>query len=293
MIGHIGCDHFTIRTPCAEKMASKWLRDGEKAVCGMDMGPVHLAYCILAYRTTTVDDTHSHKRKFDEKLEEMKPTYRVVSMRLINLERNCVYGAYDAPPNFKCWATARQNLPPLPTFSEEESKSKTKKPQLKAFIFRAIYDQLRQWECFRELGPECPVFIEQQVDHLDRNRELPINFALSKSHVAAIEAIDQADGHAFGARPISFPAKKEGVSRGKSYSKDKAHKEASIQVMKDDLHLQKDEDALKFIAILERLGWKLDDPADARGIAKQQAHLALLDLVRQKVAQRKAACTNV
>jgi hypothetical protein len=161
------------------------------------------------------------------------------------------------------------------------------KPQLTTYVFRALARQIRRWACLGDLG-DCPVYIEQQVDHVldpQRRNAPPVMFALSKAHVTAIENLDDAAGRPLLARPIHMTAKKAGVARGGGAAIDKAHKDASIAQMHALLQRHGDTGAAAFIDTLKTLKWKLDDPADALNMAVEHA---LQDL-RAAVKEERAA----
>ncbi len=259
-----------------------YLRPGERAVAGFDMGTKHYTVVIIAYtppvlvpKAKKARAPKGKKRTAAEAFAEAPPPpepvgapehVRWLSARMIDLELDRVVASYDAgAPGGTATATVvpKRALPPSVTVGG-------KKPAHTVDIYTSLGRHLAEWDALLDTRAAC--YIEcQRADQKTGNG--PLMATVSKATISAIAAADAAAG--FGRRPvIAMAAGKEGLKRassktpGVSYDARKAH---SGSLGRGAMAHYGDVDAMRFMAMVDAGGWKDDDFYDASGIARRKA----------------------
>ena len=141
--------------------------------------------------------------------------------------------------------------------------------------YETLADQVATWDALYTVVPRPGVYVEAQVDHLQGKRDWfkgPKMFALSKIPLTTVRVADRLRGIGAGTRQRGHAAKKAGVPRGvKDYAE---RKRLSVVALMQSLRDNGDTEGLNLVATMRRAGWKIDDFADAYGMAKAKAQEA-------------------
>lgn len=236
-------------------------------VFAFDMGSVNYAAAAIAYRPAR-QPPRPRKRKRDAERPPQPPpieaeSVRLMSMRIFNLKAGGVtMAAFDAASDGGTETTVTVH-PPVAYDSNATLP----------YLCRMVGVALKSWAYLAAHRDETS--IESQVDHLIGGAvRTPENFGLACATLAAIPLVDELCGpeDAPGRPEITWTAKKQGVTRGLSYSENKAHKAKSVATAMALMREQHDEDALAFLTRLASTQHlKLDDVCDSYNMAVHKA----------------------
>jgi hypothetical protein len=195
-----------------------------------------------------------------KKYTKPEPTgfVRVISARQFDLDAGHVSLRY----NFGERATMRPYTGANPTRTDGEDGA--------AALFQTLGREISSWEeLYLNRAPLTPVFTESQKDQLKGAAAAgPIMFAIGKAIFAAIAACDAEHGCGDPHRIMAHAIGKDGVKRGSEYT---VHKQEAEDRMIAEFTKQGDKGALRMLDVLKLGKWKLDDMADAFGLALKRA----------------------
>lgn len=285
----------------------QWLRAGERAVAGFDMGTKHYSFAVIAYtppRPTLKPPPAPRKRKAapagatqaredapaakkrkvvsgdaaqsreDTPAPPQEPAdtgenVRVLAWRMIDLELDRVVVAYDAAEAADMPGVAR--VVEKRTLPPTPTVSGGKKPSHTVDIFVSLGRHLAGCAALMETQAAC--YIEcQRADQKTGNG--PLMATLSKATISAIAGADAAAGYGAPHRVFQMAAAKEGLKRastktaGVDYD---SRKERSVELAVEALGYYGDTGATRLLQAAARGGWKQDDLCDALGIARRKA----------------------